>query len=138
MPYGYIVVAATAASPVGEALVAIPLGIALGLNASVVAVVVVAFNLLPVLVITYLFKKIESGTTVLHWLIRFRSARVRRLLDRFGLPVVVLATPWLGVYGVAVTLEMAGMSRRRIISSVLVSLVVYAVILTMVSNVVWG
>ena len=42
----------------------------------------------------------------------------------------MVVTPWLGVYAVTVTLELLGMSRRRILGSISASLVAYAVLIT--------
>ena len=130
MVFRYLAVAATAASPVGEEFIAIPLGIALGLPTPAVAVTALAFNFLPALLIALVFRTAERGAGPLRWLTRLRSQRCARILDRFGMPGVMVVTPWLGVYAVTVTLELLGMSRRRILGSISASLVAYAVLIT--------
>ena len=59
----YTAVALTAASPIGEELVSIPLGVGLGLDPMLVAVVSVVFNMLPALVISTLFRRAEQETS---------------------------------------------------------------------------
>ena len=144
----YVAVALTAASPVGEELVSIPLGVGLGLEPALVAVVSVVFNMLPAVVISALFSRAERGTGVLkimlrmrpepvrsavRWLLRRRSQRLLRALDRWGVWGVLVVTPWAGVYVTTLTLEVAGMRRGRLLVSVLASLAIHAVIVTVLS-----
>lgn len=144
----YLAVALTAASPVGEELVSIPLGVGLGLDPALVAVVSVVFNMLPALVISALFRRAERGTgmlrimlrmrpepfrSALRWMLRRRSRRLLRALDRRGVWSVLVVTPWAGVYVTTLTLEVAGMRRGRLLASVLASLTIHAVIVTVLS-----
>ena len=73
----YVAVALTAASPIGEELVSIPLGVGLGLDPALVAVVSVVFNMLPALVISALFRRAEQGTGVLRAMLRMRPEPIR-------------------------------------------------------------
>ena len=141
----YVAVALTAASPVGEELVSIPLGVGLGLEPALVAVVSVVFNMLPALVISALFRRAEQGTGVLRmtlrmgpapvrsavrWMLRRRSQRLLRALDRWGVWGVLIVTPWAGVYVTTPTLEAAGMRRGRLLTSIAASLTVHAALVT--------
>ena len=144
----YVAVALTAASPVGEELVSIPLGVGLGLEPALVAVVSVVFNLLPALVISALFRRAEQGTGMLRmmlrmgpapvrsavrWMLRRRSQRLLQALDRWGVWGVLIVTPWAGVYVTTLTLEAAGMRRGRLLTSIAASLTVHAAIVTALS-----
>ena len=144
----YVAVALTAASPVGEELVSIPLGVGLGLDPALVAVVSVVFNMLPALVISALFRRAEQGTGVLRamlrmrpeaarsavrWILRRRSQRLLRALDRWGVWGVLILTPWAGVYVTTMTLEVAGMRRGRLLASIAASLILHAAIVTAIS-----
>ena len=144
----YIVVALTAASPIGEELVSIPLGVGLGLDPVLVALVSVSCNLLPALVISGLFWRAERGTRVVRsllrirpkplrvavtWLLRRRSRRMLRALDRWGVWGVLIVTPWAGVYATTLTLELAGMRRGRLLASVAASLVIHGLLITLAS-----
>ena len=142
----YVAVALTAASPIGEELVSIPLGVGLGLNPVLVAVVSVAFNLLPAVVISAMFRRAERGTGVLRvmlrmrlkpvrsavrWMLRRRSQRLLQALDRWGVWGVLVVTPWAGVYVTTLTLEVAGMRRSRLLASIAASLVIHAGLVTL-------
>ena len=144
----YVAVALTAASPIGEELVSIPLGVGLGLDPALVAVVSVVFNMLPALVISALFRRTEQGTGMLRvmlrmdpepvrsavrWILRRRSQRLLRALDRWGVWGVLIVTPWAGVYGTTLTLEVAGMRRSRLLASIAASLIIHAAIVTVAS-----
>ena len=144
----YVAVALTAASPIGEELVSIPLGVGLGLDPIFVALVSVVFNMLPALVISGLFRRAEQGTGVLkvmlrmrpepvrstvRWMLRRRSQRLLRALDRWGVWGVLIVTPWAGVYVTTVTLEVAGMRRGRLLASIAASLIIHAAIVTLAS-----
>ena len=142
----YVAVALTAASPIGEELVSIPLGVGLGLEPALVAVVSVVFNMLPALVISALFRRAEQGTGVLRamlrmrpepirsairWMLRRRSQRLLQALDRWGVWGVLIVTPWAGVYVTTLTLEVAGMRRGRLLASIAASLIIHAAIVTL-------
>ena len=130
----YLGVALTAMSPVGEELIAIPLGVGLGLPALLVAALALPCNYIPALVISALFKAGERKPRVVRWLQRLRRERVRRILDRYGLIGVILVTPWVGVYATVTTLELLGMDRRRLHLTVLSSLVLYAIGVTLAAH----
>jgi uncharacterized membrane protein len=138
MVFQYLAVAAMAASPVGEELVAIPMGIAFGLPLPAVIVTAIFFNVLPVFLIIIVFRKAEQSVGPIRWLVKLRNQKFSRILDRFGMPGVMVVTPWLGVYAATVTLEILGMSHSRIFISILASLVIYAVIIAAVSVAVLG
>lgn len=126
----YLLVSVIAASPIGEELVAIPVGIALGLPPLGVMLVALVANYLPAPLISLLFQRAERSTGPLRWLLRLRSQRVAAVLDRAGIVGIVVVTPWVGVYSVVVTMELLGMRRARIQGAVLSSLASYALIIT--------
>ena len=145
----YIAVALTAASPIGEELVSIPLGIGLGLDAAGVALVSFVFNLLPALVISGLFHWAEQGSRVVRMLLRLRPAPLRyavvwvlrrrnrlltRWLDRWGVWGALAATPWAGVYATTLTLELMGMRRSRLLSAIAASLLLHAILFALLSE----
>ena len=145
----YIAVALTAASPIGEELVSIPLGIGLGLDAAPVALVSFGFNMLPALVISGLFHWAERGSRVVRrllrlrpaplryaavWVLRRRSRLLTRWLDRWGVWGALAATPWAGVYATTLTLELMGMRRSRLLMAIAASLLLHAVVFALLSE----
>ena len=148
MLFKYLIVAITAASPIGEELVSIPVGVGLGLNVAMVAVVSFVFNLLPAVLISGLFWRAERGTRVVRmllrlrplalravvlWILRRRSRRLGQALDRWGIWGVLAATPWAGVYATTLTLEALGMRRRRLLAAVAASLAIHAAAVALIS-----
>ena len=128
-----ILVFLTALSPVGEELIAIPLGVALGLPPIIAALVAVSSNYLPVAVICAVFSQADRFPRFARVLVRLQSKRGAMVAQRGAGLVVVLATPWIGVYATTVGLELVGVSRSRILVLTAVSLVGYAVISTTLS-----
>ena len=143
-----IAVALVSMSPIGEELVSIPLGVGLGLNAMLVAVVAVIFNCLPALVISWLFWRAERGTRVVRivlslrppvlrlaatWILRRRSGRLTTIVKRWGIWGVIIITPWAGVYATTVALETLGMPRRALLVSIVVSLALHGAIIAIAS-----
>ena len=124
----YLPVALVAMAPWGEELIAIPLGIGLGLPSAAAAAIAGFFNYLPALTISLLFKLGLTSPRLGAWLQRLRHRRIRRILDRYGLVGVILVAPWVGVYATVATLEIMGMNRVRLQLAIIVSLVLYAVI----------
>ena len=148
MLFKYLIVAITAASPIGEELVSIPVGVGLGLNVAMVAAVSFVFNLLPAVLISGLFWRAERGTRVVRmllrlrplalravvlWILRRRSRRLGQALDRWGIWGVLAATPWAGVYATTLTLEALGMRRRRLLAAVAASLAIHAAAVALIS-----
>jgi len=124
----YLGVALAAIFPWGEELVAIPLGIGLGLPPIWVVAVALPCNYIPALLISALFKIGERHPTLIRWLHKLRGERIKRLLNRWGLLGVVLIAPWAGVYATVATMEVLGMGRRRLHLAIIWSLVLYALV----------
>lgn len=127
-----ITVIGMAAAPWGEELVAIPLGVGFGLPPLLVWPLAVTANMMPVLVLVWLFTRrrsrallrdIESdadpaadpGHPALDTQVK-RHARARALVDRWGLPgLALLAPPLTGVYVATAAALLLGLSPRLII-----------------------
>lgn len=124
-------VALISLSPVGEELIAIPAGAAMGLPVPIVAAVAAAANFLPVPVIMLIFDRGSRYPRIHGWLLRRRNERVRRWMDKYGVAGLLVLTPWTGVYAAAITCGLLGMQRIKIYASIGASLVVYAAIVTL-------
>ena len=78
----YLAVVLTAMAPWGEELIAIPLGIGLGLSTPVVAAIALFFNYIPALTISILFKFGQNSPRLFRWLGKLRRERIKRILYR--------------------------------------------------------
>ena len=65
-----------------------------------------------------------------HWLAKLRRERVQRILNRYGIVAVFIATPILGVWTMALAAKGLGMASRPFLIASVISVFVYAVIIT--------
>lgn len=124
-----IIVALISLSPVGEEMIAIPAGVAMGLPVLIAAAVAVVANFLPVPILFFFFDQGAKHPKIHGWLLRRRNERAKRWMDKYGVPGLFILTPWIGVYAATITCELLGMRRSSICAAVAVSLMFYAVIL---------
>lgn len=127
-----IIVALISVSPVGEEMIAIPAGVAMGLPIFIVAPVAAAANFLPVPVISFVFYQGNKYPRIHGWLLRRRNEKVKKWMDKYGIAGIFLLTPWVGVYAATITCELLSMQRTKIYAAVAASLVFYAVIAALV------
>ncbi|MDD1745697.1 MAG: small multi-drug export protein [Candidatus Methanoperedens sp.] len=127
-----IIVALISFSPVGEELIAIPAGVAMGLPVFLAAGVAAAANFMPVPVLFFVFDRGNKYPKLRDWLMRRRNERVQRWMDKYGIFGLFILAPWTGVYAATVTCELLGMKRARICGAIAVSLVFYAVLVAVV------
>lgn len=126
-----IIVALISLSPVGEELIAIPAGVALGLPVFLAAAVAAVANFLPVPALFFIFDQGNKYPKLRDWLMRRRNERVQRWMDKYGIFGLFILTPWTGVYAATVTCELLGMKRARICATIAASLAFYALIVGM-------
>jgi uncharacterized membrane protein len=127
-----VIVALISLSPVGEEMIAIPAGVAMGLPVLIVAAVAVVANFLPVPILFFFFDRGAKHPKIHSWLLRRRSEKAKKWMDKYGVPGLFILTPWVGVYAATITCELLGMRRSRIYAAVAVSLMFYAVVLVLV------
>jgi uncharacterized membrane protein len=127
-----VIVALISLSPVGELLVAIPAGVAMGLPVIIAATVALIANFLPVPILFFFFDKGAKYPKIHAWLLRRRNEKVKRWMDTYGVPGLFILTPWVGVYAATITCELLGMNRSRICAAIATSLIFYAVIVVLV------
>ncbi|MEX1295891.1 MAG: small multi-drug export protein [Candidatus Limnocylindrales bacterium] len=117
--------------PLFEIYVAIPVGLATGLD-PVSATFWAAFgNIVPLWLVDLGYERLRRIERVDHYLSVLRRERVERALDRFGFFAVILATPLLGVWTMALAAKGLGMSTRPFLLASTVSVAFYAVIVTL-------
>ena len=127
-----IIVALISLSPVGEELIAIPAGVALGLPVFLAAGVAAVANFLPVPALFFIVDQGNKYAKLREWLLRRRNERVQRWMDKYGIFGLFVLTPWTGVYAATVTCELLGMKRARICATIAASLLFYAIMVGLV------
>lgn len=113
--------------PFFEIYVAVPAAFGLGLDPLSAVVWPVLGNVTPVLLIVLGYERLMRVERVRAWLLGRRSARFERWIDRYGAPFVLLVTPWIGAWAVAVTAQALGMQRAALVGFSTVSITVYAI-----------
>lgn len=124
--YDYLVVALLAASPIGEELISIPSGWALGLPLGWVVLVSVVFNFLPVPVLYKLMDIAGEHPHVARFVNFFRREKVLKWARKYGFTGVALLAPLTGVYAMSVAAWVIGIPRSRGMAAMAAGLVLYA------------
>ncbi|MFP9192084.1 small multi-drug export protein [Natronosalvus vescus] len=131
-PWQYVLVFLLAATPLLEILVVIPIGIALGLDPVLVAIVAFAGNLIPIYGIVALSERVSA------WLERRRSnepsarrKRATRIWNDYGLPGLALLSPIVtGVHLATVLALSLGARRRATLVWMTASIALWTVLIT--------
>lgn len=106
-------VALTAASPIGEILVAIPLGVALGLDPILSYMISLPSNMLPAYMILRVNELIRARFPRLYSYFSGKgSSIISRLGSRRLSMVIIVSTPLAGVYAVSMATSLLGIDRR--------------------------
>ena len=117
--------------PLFEIYVAIPAGLAAGLD-PVSATLWAAFgNIVPLWLVDLGYERLRRIERVDRYLSMLRRERVERILDRWGFIAVFVATPLLGVWTMALAAKGLGMTSRPFLIASTISVSVYAVAITL-------
>jgi membrane protein YqaA with SNARE-associated domain len=88
-----IIVALRSVSPVGEEMIAIPAGVAMGLPVFIVVAIAAAANFLPAPVVSFIFYQGNKYPRIHGWLWRRRNEKVKKWMDKYGIAGIFLLTP---------------------------------------------
>ena len=116
--------------PLFEVYVAIPVGLAAGLDPISATVWSALGNIVPLFVVDLGYERLRRVERIDHWLAMLRRERVERILNRYGFVAVFAATPLLGVWTMALAAKALGMASRPFLISSVGSVFVYAVLIT--------
>jgi uncharacterized membrane protein len=117
-------------APLFEIYVAIPVALAAGLDPVSATVWSALGNIVPLFVIDLGYERLRRIERVDRWLAKMRRERVERWLDRYGVVLVFIATPLLGVWTMALAAKGLGMASRPFLIASVVSVFVYAALIT--------
>lgn len=115
--------------PLAEIYVAVPSGLAMGLDPVSVVFWSVFGNFLPAILVTSFYEQIAGKGRVGRWLQGLASEKVSRKLNSHGFLFTALLTPWIGVWVIAATVKLFGMKTRLFLQASFVGLLVYAIVL---------
>jgi hypothetical protein len=111
--------------------VAIPAAVALELDHVSAVVWASLGNFTPVLLIVLAFERLRKLPRIGPWLETRSSERFQRLADSYGMGLVLLITPIIGVWALAVTGVSLGMSRYKLVIFSGISILLYALLISM-------
>lgn len=109
-----LAIIALSASPVGEVLVAIPAGVALGVEPALVFAVAYTANLLPTVVLLIAAGSLQRKFPRVFRYFAREDGRLKRYLEgRYGSLTVLLVTPLIGVYATSISGAILGLDKKR-------------------------
>jgi len=117
--------------PLFEVYVAIPVGLAAGLDPLSATFWAAFGNIVPLYLVDLGYERLRRIERVDHYLSKLRRERVERILDRWGALAVVVATPLLGVWTMALAAKGLGMASRPFLIASTISVAAYAVLITL-------
>ena len=112
--------------PLAEIYVAVPAAIASGLDNVSVLVWTISGNFMPALLIIGLYDWLRGFERVDRWFDRMNSERLSDWLNRYGLWIVLIITPWIGIWATTVTARVFGMNTRLFLPAAFTSITLYA------------
>lgn len=108
-----LIVAATAASPVGEILVAIPVGVAIGVDPFISFAISLPSNMVPAAIILSILDALERRyPSISRYFARRGEGLVKRFGERRVQAVIIAITPIAGVYAVSFATKILGIGRK--------------------------
>ncbi|MFQ3647337.1 MAG: small multi-drug export protein [Anaerolineae bacterium] len=115
--------------PLAEIYVAIPFAMSIGLDAVSAALWAALGNITPIILMSLLYDRLTRVAWLRERLERMVSERFAKAVNRYGTGIILLITPWIGVWIVAVTARVMGMRHTRLIAAASLSVTLYAVAL---------
>jgi uncharacterized membrane protein len=128
----YIVLASTAwfmgFFPLFEVYLAVPAAMLMGLDV-VSSIVWASFgNFCAVPVVMLFYAQLERIQRVKQWFERMENSRYKPLVEKYGSYVVLLLTPVIGVWAIAVIAHGLRMKRSKLFLNTAISILIYAII----------
>lgn len=120
-----VVVFLLSASPIGEILIAVPVGIALGMEPLLAFTVAYPANLVPIVILLPLLGYLDRRFPRFFNYFTRRGGRFQRgLQGKYGSAIMLLVTPIIGVYAASISSKFLRFSKKRsfVLQSVSVAL----------------
>ncbi|MEX0780195.1 MAG: small multi-drug export protein [Balneolales bacterium] len=121
--------------PFAEIIIAVPAGLAMGLDQVSVIIFSVAGNFTPVLLIEYGYTLLMRYQKIRLWLNRYTSERAAANINKYGLWYMLVITPWVGVWAMGAMAKMLNMPRKTFMWGAFISILVYAVVIVVLVEV---
>lgn len=113
--------------PLAEIYVAVPSGLALGLDPVSVVFWSVFGNFLPAVLVTSFYDQVAGKGRIGRWMQGLASEKVKLKLNNHGFLFTALLTPWVGVWVMAATVKLFGMDTRLFLKASFLGILIYAI-----------
>lgn len=127
----YILLAATTwfagFFPLAEIYVAVPIGIAAGLDPVSAVFWAALGNFTPVLLIHYGYEQLQRISWLRGWLVGLASAKLQASFNRWGYWFVLAITPWAGVWVTAASAKLLNMRPAPLLWATAKSIILYGI-----------
>lgn len=117
--------------PNAEIYIAIPIGLALGLDPTSTVIFGVMGNFAPIPFIHYSYEQLYRIPRLARWLNRLASERVKRKVESGGFWLYFLMTPVLGTWGMGLALKLLQISPYRFFLPTLLSVIIAALLIAL-------
>lgn len=117
--------------PYFEIYVAVPAAIAMGLDYFSAVIWSVFGNYTPVVLIYFLYEQMIKNERINKWFTKWTSEKFKKSVDKHGSWIVLIVTPWTGVWVMTVTMIAFKMDAKKLLLYSLISITVYAVVIAM-------
>jgi uncharacterized membrane protein len=118
--------------PFFELFVAIPVGMSLRLDPVSTVLFCVAGNFFPILLIEYGYSRLMTHERIRNWFNRRISVKMCRNINQYGIWYMLVITPWVGVWAMAVTVKILRMKKTTLFAGAFISLLVYSIALVII------
>jgi len=115
--------------PYFEIYVAVPMAIAMGLDYISAVTWTVFGNYTPVILIHFLYERMIKNERINRWFARLTSEKLKKMVDKYGPCIVLIVTPWIGVWGMTVTMKILKMNDKKFLLYSFISITAYAVVI---------
>ncbi|MEX0771548.1 MAG: small multi-drug export protein [Balneolales bacterium] len=114
--------------PFFEIIVAVPAGLAIGLDPFSVIIFSVAGNITPIFLIEYGYSWLMKSSRIQNWVNKLYSEKVSSNVNKYGIWYILLITPWVGVWAMGVAAKVLKMKKRVFIWGSFFSILAYAIV----------
>ncbi|WP_040984181.1 small multi-drug export protein [Oceanobacillus jeddahense] len=120
--------------PMFEIYIAIPATMVMGLDA-VSSIIWSSFgNFFPVPLIAFFYQLLAKSKRIKKWLDKLANSKYKYRIEKQGPLVVVLLTPMIGSWAVAVIANGIGMSKIRLFVSAGASILIYGIVIAVLTH----
>lgn len=110
-----------------EIYIAVPIAIIIGLDYYSAVIWSVFGNYTPAILIHFFYDQIVKNERINRWFTKLTSEKFKKIVDKYGSYLVLIITPWIGIWVMIITMKVFKMDSKKILIYSFISITVYAV-----------